>query len=331
MAFLMRIAMAAILLVATAAACALPPPATIDELRQATRKVNLVEVGPIEGGAGFDATLMRYQSAGLTVHAMVARPHATPPDGGWPVVVANHGHHPQPEKYGITATGMDHRPGDYYRRIPELFVARGYLVVMPDYRGHNSSEGFEFTHGLLESPYYTEDVLNLLAGIDAIKGINPQRIFMWGHSMGGDITLRALLATDRVRAASMWSSVGGSLWDQAYYYSRFEDRYAPDGNDVDKQVVLRLSARIAALDGEFAAESVDPYRHLEYLQTPIIIHHATGDRSTAWEWSEQLAQALYLRGTRYRFWSYSGDAHLFGANDMELAADRDDQFFRALD
>ena len=294
------------------------------------RDVDLIEVGPTEGGAGFDATLVRYESAGLTLHAMVARPQAQQPDGGWPVLIANHGHHPEPKKYGITAEGKDHRPGDYYRRIPELFVARGYLVVMPDYRGHNNSEGFEYTHGLLESPYYTEDVLNLLAGLDDIEGANLDRIFMWGHSMGGEVTLRALLATDKIKAASMWSSVGGSLWDQAYYYSRYEDPMAPDSSETNKSVVTRLRGRIADLDGDFHVESVDPLAHLDHLQTPIIIQHAVGDRGAAYKWSERLAKALYLQGKRYEFWSYNGDSHLFDDDDMKLAVERDHEFFRTV-
>ena len=130
----------------------------------------MVLVGEIEGGPGFDSFLYSYKSAGLKVHAMVAVPHAPQPENGFPVLVANHGHHPDPPEYGITAEGKDWRPGDYYRRIPELFVAQGFMVVMPDFRGHNNSEGFEFTEGMLESSYYTEDVLNLLAGLESLDG-----------------------------------------------------------------------------------------------------------------------------------------------------------------
>ena len=40
---------------------------------------------------------------------------------------------------------------------------------MPDYRGHNISEGIDFTTGFLATNYYTVDVLALLsalAGLD---------------------------------------------------------------------------------------------------------------------------------------------------------------------
>ncbi len=313
----------------TAMACtagAKSPPPTIEALRDAKRDVTLEFVRDVDGGPGYSAELYRYASAGLRVHALVARPDGPPPARGWPVLIANHGHHPDPPRYGITAEGKDHRPGDYYRRIPELYVSRGYLVVMPDFRGHNDSEGLAYTEGMLEAAYYVEDVLNLLAGVGDIEGADTDRVFMWGHSMGGDVTLRALLATDRIRAAALWSSVGGDLWDQAYNYSRYENPAAPDSSETEKAVISELRRDIDALDDDFVPEN--PHDKLDELDVPLIIQHAVGDRSAAWRWSEALARNLYLRGKTYEFWSFAGDEHLFGNDDMELAADRDAAFFR---
>jgi dipeptidyl aminopeptidase/acylaminoacyl peptidase len=308
-------------------ASAKPAPKSIEALRSAVRQIELVEVGDVSGGPGYSAKLYQYQSAGLRVHALLARPSSAPPKGGWPVLIANHGHHPTPQLHGITASGVDHRPGDYYRKIPELFVARGFVVVMPDYRGHSNSEGFEFTEGLLESAYYTEDVLNLLAGLDGLEDIDVERMFMWGHSMGGEVTLRALLATNKIKAASLWSSVGGSIWDQSYYYSRYDCISAPDSSDEPKDGVVALREQIANLDSEFDTRSVEPYLHLDELTTPLLIQHAIDDRSAAFHWSERLAGELSARGMLYEFWPVPGDAHLFDDETMEVAADRDLAFF----
>lgn len=327
----MRRAMVTVLLLLMATSvCSKPPPKSIDELRAENRDVSLVLVGQIEGGPGFSSYLYSYTSAGLKVHALVAVPTEPAPESGYPVLIANHGHHPEPPKYGITADGKDWRPGDYYRRIPELFAAQGFMVLMPDFRGHNNSEGFEFTEGMLESSYYTEDVLNLLAGSDSLDEADQDNIFMWGHSMGGEVTLRSLLATDRIKAASIWSSVGGEIWDQAYYYSRYSDHTAFDSSTTPKPVIERLRSRIAALDSEFDYRCSEPLLHLDALRTPIIIQHSVDDRSAAYKWSEQLAKELYMRGHAYEFHSYPGDEHLFQGEVMEQAAERDLQFFRRL-
>jgi dienelactone hydrolase len=248
----MRRALVTVLLfLVSATACSKPAPKSIDELRTQSRDVSLTLVGEIDGGPGFAAFLYSYPSAGLKVHAMVAVPELPKPENGYPLLIANHGHHPEPPKYGITAEGRDWRPGDYYRRIPELFAAQGFMVVMPDFRGHNNSEGFEFTEGMLESSYYTEDVLNLLAGLGSLDNADHDSIFMWGHSMGGEVTLRSLLATNRIKGASMWSSVGGDIWDQSYYYSRYTDPTAFDSSETPKSVIERLRGRMTALDEEF--------------------------------------------------------------------------------
>jgi dipeptidyl aminopeptidase/acylaminoacyl peptidase len=309
--------------------CAKPPPKTIDELLSEKRHVSLELVGVVRGGPGFTSQLYSYNSAGLKVHALVATPVGKIPEAGFPVLVANHGHHPEPPKYGISADGNNWRPGDYYRKIPELYTALGYVVVMADFRGHNDSEGFEYTEGMLESAYYTEDVLNLLDAVDDLTQIDAENIFMWGHSMGGEVTLRTLLATGKIKAASLWSSVGGDIWDQSYYYSRYENPAAPDSSSMDKYVITRLLGRIKNLDGEFDTNSVEPLRHLDYLETPVIIHHSFGDRGAAFKWSEQLAKELYMAGKQYEFWIYPGDEHLFPDDVMALAVARDHQFFRA--
>lgn len=314
----------------SATACAKPAPKSVTEMAAEVRDVQLSPVGSIAGGPGYSAYLYAYQSDGLKVYAMVAVPDDDVPKDGFPVLVANHGHHPDPPNYGITADGKDWRPGDYYRRVPELFAAKGFLVVMPDYRGHNISEGREFTGGMLESRYYTEDVLNLLAGLDGLEQANTDKVFMWGHSMGGDVTLRVLVTSDRIKGASMWSSVGGDIWDQAYYYSRYKDPLAIDSSDIPKPVVARLRGNIADLDDDFDYRASEPLLHLDRLHTPINIQHAVGDRSAAYKWSERLAKELVVHGKSYAFHSYPGEDHLFSGPMLQQAVDRDAAFFREL-
>jgi dipeptidyl aminopeptidase/acylaminoacyl peptidase len=183
---------------------------------------------------------------------------------------------------------------------------------------------------MLESRYYAEDVLALLSALADIDGADPDNVFMWGHSMGGEVTLRALLATDRVRGASLWSSVGGDIWDQSYYYSHHGAERVYDDSETPKPVIEQLRADIAVLDGEFDWRASEPIYHLDRLQAPVAIHHAVGDKSAAYKWSERLARELYMRDHPYRFYSYAGDAHFFDEQDRETAADRDAGFFRSL-
>ena len=312
------------------AATALPAPLSIDALRAADFSTGLQFERDLDAGPGYTAYLVSYPSAGLTVYAMVAVPAGERPGDGFPVVVANHGFHPDPPRYGVTADGVDARPGDYYRPIPELYARRGFLVIMPDYRGHNASEGLEYTDGFLATGYYSEDVLALLSGLGDIEEADTRNVFMWGHSLGAEVSLRALLATERIRGATLWSGVGGEIWDQAYYYQRYEDRLAYDGSDTDNQRIEELRQDIAALDEPYDWTTREPLRYLNYLQAPIAIHHAVGDTGAPYHWSERLARELYLLGHPYRFYSYPGTDHFFQGETLGEAVDRDVAYFRSL-
>jgi len=305
-------------------------PLSIEALREPRPATQLSFVRRLEDGVGFSAYLVSYLSAGLKVHAMVAVPHVKAPPTGFPVLVANHGNHPDPIRYGITATGIDSRPGDYYRSIPGLFAKHGFLVVMPDYRGHNNSEGLEFTGGFLASSYYTEDVVALLAGIPSIENVDLENVFMWGHSLGGEVSLRVLLATDMVKGATLWSSVGGEIWDQAYNYSRSGNLLAIDNNQVSKPAIDKLRNSVSALGATYDWKAREPLHHLRHLTTPIVIHHAIDDQSTDYRWSMRLAKELYLGNHQYLFYSYSGSDHLFKGEQLLTAVDRDIKFFKTL-
>jgi uncharacterized protein len=167
--------------------------------------------------SGYRASLWTYRSAGLAVRALVAEPFGPPPADGFPVIVANHGFVPNPARYGVTAAGENRRPGDYYRAVPELFTAKGFVVVMPDYRGHNDSEGAGQTSGDSAPRRYADDVRALLGTLVRLERVNLRQVFVWGHSMGAEVTLRALAPgtepADKsvgVRGVALWSAASGA-------------------------------------------------------------------------------------------------------------------------
>lgn len=207
------------LVIALAAACQAPstetnarellPPPSIEALRKRQFKTTLTFERSLPDGPGYRAHLVSYVHSGLTLYAMVATPKSESPADGFPVVIANHGYVPNPEKYGITQDGVDSRPGDYYRSVPQLFTSRGFLVVLPDYRGHNSSDGFEYIDPQDDNSvaYYAEDVVALMTALGTLGGADLDNVFMWSHSMGGPVSMRAILAADTVKAASFWSTM----------------------------------------------------------------------------------------------------------------------------
>ena len=298
-------------------------PLSIDAMRADSHTATLSFERVLEDGPSFSAYLVSYRSSGLKVYALVAVPNSPKPKAGYPVLVANHGFDPTPD-------GIESRPGDYYRDIPDIYAREGFLVVMPDYRGHNISEGIEFTTGFLATNYYTLDVLALLSALPGLDDADLDKLFMWGHSLGGEIALRTLLIDGSIRGASLWSPVGGSLWEQAYHYSWYDSDDNTDTHDKPKARMDELRRDIDSLGFPYDPDSSEPGQYLHFLDTPILVHHAKDDGEVPYIWSELLATKLELQNKTYTFYSYESDNHLFEDELQATAVARDVEFFRSL-
>jgi dienelactone hydrolase len=274
--------------------------------------------------------LYSYKSDGLKVYALINTPTSPMPKAGFPVLIYGHGFHPEPKNYGVTEAGVVSRPGDYYRGIPERYAQEGYLVITPDYRGHNISEGFEYTQrNSLSSSYYAVDVLHLISAIDGFANANSQRLFYAGHSMGGDVGLKALLASNKVKAASLWSPAVGTTRQRALYYGRY---YDDDANAaVDKQKLREYNQTInevySRLPSAISPEEVDAINYLQYLDTPLIVHHSRGDSSVPYQWAENLIVEMNELDKEFLFYPYDSANHLFKGDNLETAFVRDLEFF----
>ena len=132
-------------------------------------------------GSNYARYIASYRSEGLKIYALLTVPNKEKPPNGWPVIVFNHGYIP-PQQYRTT---------ERYIAYTDGFSRNGYILLRPDYRGHGNSEGNP--SGAYGSNDYTIDVLNALSSIKRYKDADPNRIGMWGHSMGGFITLRAMV------------------------------------------------------------------------------------------------------------------------------------------
>lgn len=279
---------------------------------------------------GSQSKTVRFMADGLEQYALVLSPTGSPPADGWPVLLFNHGHHPDPPQYGRIEDGVTDRPGNYYRSLPLAYAAAGFMVVVPDFRGHNDSQGLSYTAGMLEASWYARDSIAAFSAIPSLANADSTQVFAWGHSMGGEVTLKLVLALgQRLRAASLWSTVAGDLYEQAAHYSFNSAGVAVDSNQKNR-AIQKLDSDIAALPFAYSAEQGDPTQFLAELEVPLIIHHAINDLwGTPYTWSVELVTSLDRNGKTYEFFSYPGSDHLLQGQQMQLAIERDVKFFHA--
>ena len=149
--------------------------------------------------ASYHQYLTSYQSDGLKIYALLTVPKGQIPSGGWPVILFNHGY-VTPQVYSTVSR---------YSSYVDYFARNGYIVFKPDYRGNGNSQGQ--SGSAYYSANYVVDDLNALSSIKKYPDANPDKVGIWGHSMGGNITLKDLvIRPSEVQVAVIWGGVVGS-------------------------------------------------------------------------------------------------------------------------
>ena len=305
-------------------------PISIEGLRNRTYKADFNFEKNVHGAELYNSSLYSFYSDSLKIYTLVNTPKIEIPVKGFPVLIFGHGFHPEPKRYGVSnETGQYWRPGDYYRGIPEAYAENGFLVLTPDYRGHNISDGFKFTKtSYLASSYYAIDILYLIDALKSLENVNLNNIYFMGHSMGGDVGLKMLLATNKIKAASIWAGISSTIWEQAIHYGKWSD----ENEDVINTKSMRrytssLDSVVNKLGYVYDIDSGDPINFIQDLSTPLIIHHATNDTSVPYQWSESLAAKLFANNNEFEFYSYDSENHLLKNMNLDKAIVRDIVFF----
>ncbi len=195
-------------------------PLQISQMRQRSYPgSNLIIEQTLAPGSNDNQYIASYISDGLKIHGLLTIPNGNKPKNGWPAIIFNHGYI-SPTQYKTT---------ERYVAYVDEFARNGYVVFKPDFRGNGFSEGQP--EGAYYSPAYTIDALNAFTSVKKYQNVDPSRIGMWGHSMGGNITLRSLVISLDIKAAVIWGGVVGTYDDLMNNWQR-RVRYQPGPNEL---------------------------------------------------------------------------------------------------
>lgn len=110
---------------------------------------------------------------------------------------------------------------------------------------------------------------------------------MWGHSMGGNITLRSLVISPDIKAAVIWGGVVGTYDDLMNNWYR-KVPYVPPPNEL----ALRNRNRQNLINkyGDLKTNpsfwhSIDPNYNLQYVKAPVQLDVGLSDEEVPWQFS----------------------------------------------
>jgi dipeptidyl aminopeptidase/acylaminoacyl peptidase len=267
-------------------------------------------------GSNYKQYITSYISDGLKIYALLTVPAGEKPIGGWPVIVFNHGYIP-PTLYQTTVR---------YEAYVAGFAKSGYIVFKPDYRGNGNSQGQP--EGAYYSPAYAIDDLNAIASIRQYKDVNPDKIGVWGHSMGGNITLRNLVISKDIKVAVIWGGVVGSYSDLMYNWQNHVS-YNPPANELALRNRSRqnlISKYGTPTSNPDFWNSIDPTYFVSDITAPVQLDVGGSDEEVPVAFSQSLREKLLNAGKTVEYYEYPGSNHNI-SQGFTLAMERSVAFF----
>jgi len=244
-----------------------------------------------------------YPSDGLTITGIMQVP---PGEGPFPVIILNHGY---------IAASLYWSGADTWRAA-EYLNSRGYLTLAPDFRGWGQSDAarnYFWTGQLI-------DTLNAIGSLSSVAHADPQRVGMWGHSMGGGPTADAIAVDRRVKAAVIYAPTNADKAASQRW------RRTPSVSLAYSDLKLEQAYREAALDYNFL-KRVSPINYFEFVTAPVQIHSGTADTMCSPEWAKAIYQALRAAGKKASYFSYPGEGHAFDGEGWQVFMGRVGDFF----
>jgi uncharacterized protein len=296
-------------------ATAIPNPLQIDAMRAREYPgSDIVIEQTLDPGVNYSRYYVSYLSDGLRIYALMTVPNGEKPSTGWPVIIFNHGFIP-PDVYRTT---------ERYIAYVDLIARSGYIVFRSDYRGHDRSEGE--AGGAYSRPDYTVDVLNAVASMKRYPDADPDRIGMWGHSMGGYITLRSMVITEDIKAGVIWAGVVASYPDMLTRWRR-ATAASPTSTPSPRSWRYTLVQEYGSPEENPQFwNSISANSYLNDLSGPIQLHHGTADEDVPLEFSELLFYQAIEADQYVELYKYEGDNHNI-SNYFGQAMQRTIEFF----
>jgi len=233
---------------------------------------------------------IRFKSKdGTEIRGLVVTPPAYVPGRRYPTILWIHGGPNGPDQHSL--------PLDGYQFEPQMFAAKGFVVLRVNYRG-GSGRGLQFAKAIT-ADWGHKEVEDLLAGVDYLvaRGIaDKDRLGVGGWSYGGILTDYTIASDRRFKVAISGAGSGNQLstYGSDEYVLQYNNELGPPWSDT--ALWLKVSY---------------PFFHADRIHTPTLFMGGEKDFNVPITGSEQMYQSLRTLGVPAELVIYPGQHHVF--------------------
>ena len=207
------------------------------------------------------------------------------------------------------------------------YAKNGYITLAPDFSGYGESDP-EDENALGARLVKPVEILDLLASLRSLPGADLQKVYLWGHSNGGQIMLSVaeILGTrDQesgirnqelgIRGVTLWAPVSKPFPYNILYYT-------DDASDSGKW----LRGEIANFEKDYDVFKYSIDRYISAIKIPLQIHQGGLDEAVPKKWSDDLVKVLREEEKEVKYFTYPASDHNMKPTWDSVVA-RDLEFF----
>lgn len=209
-----------------------------------------------------------------------------------------------------------YKTGDGTRRAAAVFAQNGFITLAPDFLGYGASDPADEDPLISRFETYVTSI-NLLNSVASLPFAMSEKLFLWGHSNGGQVALSVLEITGRNIPTTLWAPVSKPFPYSVLFYS-------DEASDSGKL----LRGVIADFDKNYAAENYSLVSYLNWINGPLQIHQGLADDAVLPRWSSELVKSLKDLEKEVKYYEYPGANHNFLGPSWAWVVERDIKFFK---
>jgi len=233
---------------------------------------------------------LRFKSkGGAEIHGLVVKPPSFVPGRRYPTVLWIHGGPNGQDEHSLVLDG--------YQFEPQMFAAKGFVVLRVNYRG-GSGRGGAFAKAIF-GDWGHKEVEDLLAGVDYLvaSGVaDRDRLAVGGWSYGGILTDYTIATDHRFKAAISGAGSANQLatYGSDEYVLQYNNELGPPWTNT--ALWLKVSY---------------PFFHADRIRTPTLFLGGDKDFNVPIIGGEQMYQSLRTLGIPAQLVVYPGQHHVF--------------------